>query len=109
MRQFPVPFDLSTEDKIIGGYLSFRQFFWFMVPGVSLILLFMNTSEYLYKTSNGFNINIISVICRSIIVIILLILAFVMALLKIKGLNADKYYGKKILYKVRTKIYVYKK
>lgn len=109
MRQFQVPFDLSTEDKIIGGYLSFRQFFWFMLPGIALIFLFMNTSGYINKTNEGLNVDIISITWRILIIIVLTILAATMSLLKIKGLNADKYYMKKILYKIRPKIYIYRR
>ena len=30
MRNFHIPFDMHTEDKIIGGYLSLRQFGWIL-------------------------------------------------------------------------------
>lgn len=104
VRQFPVPFDMQSEDKIIGGYLSLRQLFWvFIVPVITLIsLLILNRSYILNTQSDVIKINVISLIIRIIIVVIVWIAGTILAFYKPNNISADKYLLKVILYKLRN-------
>jgi hypothetical protein len=40
MRLFPVPYSITEEEKIFGGYLSLRQILYLVVASVAFLIVF---------------------------------------------------------------------
>lgn len=109
MRRFPTPFETESEDKIIGGYISIRQFGWLSLTIVLFLILFVLNRNYFKFENKHLSINYISLIIRAIIVLLSAIISAILAFLKIKEMNADKYIFKKILYIFKDHKYIYKR
>lgn len=103
MRRFTVPFDLNIEDKIIGGYLSLRQFFWLAIPGTDLITSFTVFKGYLKNENGIIRVSCFGVTFRILLFLFLLAISFIMAFVKIHEIQADKYFFKSIKFKFRKK------
>lgn len=103
MRSFPVPFNIQSEDKIIGGYLSLRQFFWCAFPGLVFVLLFFINRSYAQKTETGsLKIYFFSILIRAVISIAFAVFGGFMAFKQFNEITADKYLLKSIKYKLRN-------
>ncbi len=48
MREFKIPYDISHEEKILGGYLSLRQIGYCVVAATSLAIFFY-AHIYIYQ------------------------------------------------------------
>lgn len=104
MRNFHIPFDMHTEDKIIGGILSLRQFAWLLVFGFCIIwLLFINKG---YIAANG-SIKMINLSIRIVISLVFAGLGIYLAFFYIDEMEADKYWFKKLVWKSKTRIIKY--
>lgn len=103
MRGFTVPYSLDSEDKIIGGYVSLRQFAWIVLGCFIALLLFILNTGYISRTTVGgsFSINYFSLMLRIMVVVPCAIGCGLMAFLKLNGLTADRYVIKFILFKLR--------
>ncbi|NMB10433.1 MAG: PrgI family protein [Tissierellia bacterium] len=108
MRLFTVPFNIDNEDKIIGGYISIRQFFWLFIPIMFILYLFVINTGYLTKinTGNGFKIEVnhFKLVIRIIFSIISVIIGCILAFLKIDEVQSDKYFFNFIKFKSRKHI-----
>lgn len=104
MRNFHIPFDMHTEDKIIGGYLSLRQFAWLLCCGFAAVWLTLVNKGYIRKDNS---INVLSLSIRIIIALALIALGVYLAFFKIDELEADKYWFKKIMWKSKNNIIKY--
>lgn len=109
MRDFNIPFNTETEDKVIGGYISLRQFFWLAIPLVLTMLLFVANKGYITKTDTGNIVSIIGIVWRLLLIIPTLIFALIMAFMKKTDISADKYLFKMILYKSRKHTFRYRR
>ncbi|MCH4200624.1 MAG: PrgI family protein [Clostridium tyrobutyricum] len=107
MRSFTVPFNIDQEDKIIGGYISLRQFAWLVLAVFIILLLFILNTGYVTRIDMGsaIHIHIFSLICRLIIAIPLSIGCVLLAFIKLNGITADKYIIKMLLFKFRKHVY----
>ncbi|AQM58635.1 MAG: PrgI family protein [bacterium] len=105
MTNYKIPFDLSYEDKIIGGKLSIRQALWFAIP-VGLILFSMQrTTIFMTKLPNGENVLNFGFIAAFIFVeAILMIIASIFSFTKVNGIYLDSYLMGLIKFKCRRKI-----
>lgn len=97
---------MESEDKIIGGYISIRQFLWLMIPVITLIGSFVLNKNYIVRTDKGINISVINIAWRIILFILLLVNSIIMAFIKIKGENSDIYLINRIKYSVRSHVYM---
>lgn len=104
MRNFHIPFDMHTEDKIIGGYLSLRQFAWLLAFGFIAIWLLGINKGYIRpdKTINVFRLAI-----RILISICAIGVGIYLAFFKVDEMDADKYWIKKCIWKSKTRIIKY--
>lgn len=115
MRYFQVPFNINDEDKIIGGYMSLRQFGWIIAAGTIVALAFLGDRSYMiiHKSSAGpssITFNYIGLTIRLIISIATVILSALCAFLKVDDIyNFDSYLIKMIKFKFRNKVFKYKK
>lgn len=103
MRNFTVPYSLENEDKIIGGYLSLRQFAWIVLAGLITLMLFVINTGYITRTSVGgsVSLNALSLIFRIIVALPCVVGCSLMAVLKINDITADRYVIKLIKFKFR--------
>lgn len=107
MRMFPIPFDISKEDKIIGGKLSIRQLLWFSLPVILLLVLFLANTGYLERTTSGIKIRYLSLTIRLFVLILAVIVSVIMNYVKINMQNADSYFIKLLKYWFRHKTFRY--
>ena len=91
MKMFKVPYDVQREEKIFGGYLSFRQV---------IYLMFATSSLCIFATP--FNI-----VIKIFIIIIISTFFLLCAFLKIKEQNFDKLFLYATKYLVRKKNFKY--
>lgn len=104
MRNFHIPFDMHTEDKIIGGYISLRQFVWLLAGSfVAIYLLFINKN---YIRGEG-DINALSLAIRIIISIVFVGLGIFLAFFKLEEMDSDKYLIKMFTWKSKPRIVKY--
>ena len=106
MREFAVPFDIKTEDKIIGGYISLRQAGWLFITIIVAVGLFAINRGYLVKAEIGLHIDFVNLIIRFIIWLLVAVFFSMLAFLKIKELNFDEFLFRKIKYKIKKHIYL---
>lgn len=110
MRGFTVPFNIDNEDKIIGGYVSLRQFFWLFIDFLLILYLFVLNSHYLSKSSasSGFGLTItvdhFSLIIRVLLAIFTTTASMLLAFFKIDEVNFDKYILMCLKYHLRKHI-----
>ncbi|HBF76978.1 PrgI family mobile element protein [Clostridium tyrobutyricum] len=93
MRTFKIPFDVTSEEKVFKGVLSFRQMGYMFLNILCIGLLFIP----------------IPIFFRIIIFIPLVIFSTLCAFLQIDGVYFDKYLMLYIKYKKRNKKYIYRK
>ena len=104
MRNFHIPFDMHTEDKIIGGVISLRQFAWILSFGFGIVwLLFINKG---YLAEDG-GIKGINLAIRIVISLVLAGLAIYLAFFTVEEMEADKYWIKCFFWKSKTRIIKY--
>lgn len=105
MTNYKIPFDLSYEDKIIGGKLSIRQAIWFAVPVLLLLLSMQKTTIFMIKLPNGEEVlNWGFILTFTFVELILLIIASVFSFIKINGVYLDSYLIGLIKFKLRRKV-----
>lgn len=116
MRYFEVPFNVSEEDKIIGGYLSLRQFAWVVLSVFSAVILFLaKRSNYIVVTTfksggHSVSINPVSLMIRFVILLVIVVWSVLCAFYKVNDTyNFDKYCFKLLKLKFRQRIFNYKK
>ncbi|AAK80008.1 amino acid transporter [Clostridium acetobutylicum] len=115
MRYFKVPFNINEEDKIIGGYISLRQFGWIILSVFSIALLFLMNRSYMTVTrSLGHSPNItlhpINLVIRLIIAFVIVIFSALCAFYKVSDTyNFDKYLLKMIKFRFRNKTFKFEK
>ncbi|ERM91517.1 hypothetical protein O163_10110 [Caldanaerobacter subterraneus subsp. yonseiensis KB-1] len=96
MRIYPVPLDLTKEDKIFGGKLSLRQFI-ILIIGIGLgIAVFIEMYRY-------FNIRI-----AAIPGVLFALLGFFGANFDKDGMTLDKYISYSIQFFLQEREYVWK-
>ena len=108
-RYIPVPFSITQEDKVIGGYLSMRQFSWILATGVVDLYLLVINRGYLNASGGKFSVNLVSLTIRIIFSIIFITIGLLMAFVKVKGINLDKYLLKKFQYGKRKHLIKYQR
>lgn len=93
MREFKIPYDISHEEKILGGYLSLRQIGYCAIAATSLAIFFTHIHIFIK------------------ILFVLLVLAFTMScsFIKINGLYFDKHLKYYLKFKKRNKCLLYKR
>lgn len=103
MRNFHIPFDMHTEDKIIGGYLSLRQLAWLLGgAGITVYLFAINKS---YITADG--VSALRLALRIIFSLAILSVAVFMAFVQLDEMEADKFLLKKVNFKMKNRIIKY--
>ena len=104
MRNFHIPFDMNTEDKIIGGFISLRQFAWLLGFGFCIVwLLFINKG---YIAADG-SIKMINLSIRIVISLVLAGFAIYLSFFTVEEMEADKYWIKNFIWKSKTRIVKY--
>jgi Fe2+ transport system protein B len=103
---FTVPYNIDSEDKIIGGYLSLRQFAWIVLAVFIILLLFILNTGYMSRTTVGGDVsfNFLSFAVRIIIAIPFSIFCMIMAFIRKAGISADKFLFKCVMYKLRNHV-----
>lgn len=111
MTYYNMPFESEEEieDKVVGGYLSVRQFLWLSIPVLTLLTLFLWEKSYIIVSDTAIKVNIVSIIIRIIITVISLIGGVCLAFLKRKSINLDEYLFGKFLFKARQTLFLYEK
>lgn len=109
MRSFVVPFDMQEEDKVIGGYISIRQFLWIAISLLPLIILTVINRGYIITQGEHITILKDSLVLRLVIGIICAVFGLIMAFIKKDGINIDTYLLLKFKYKTREKLILFKK
>lgn len=105
MTNYKIPFDLSYEDKIIGGKLSIRQALWFLIPVLLLLLSMQKTTIFMTKLPNGEEVlNWGFIFIFAFMELILMIIASVFSFTKVNGVYLDSYLMGLIKFKFRRKI-----
>lgn len=104
MRNFHIPFDMHTEDKIIGGYLSLRQFAWILAFGFVAIWLLGINKGYIRDDDS---INILRLSIRILISIVSIGIGVYLAFFKIDEMEADKYWIKNFIWRSKTRVIKY--
>lgn len=113
MRYFQVPFNINDEDKIIGGYMSLRQFGWIIAAGTVVALAFLGDRSYMtihrsHTGSSSITFNYIGLTIRLIVSIIVVVFAALCAFLKVDDTyNFDSYLIKMFRFKFRNKVFKY--
>jgi len=87
---YKVPFDFSHEEKVFGGYLSMRQMLYMILSAISIGILFLH----------------ISMVIKTMMFIVTLIVFMTFAFFKIGNIYADKYVLNILKFVVRKKIYI---
>ncbi|MCQ2979595.1 MAG: PrgI family protein [Clostridia bacterium] len=104
MRNFHIPFDMHTEDKIIGGYISLRQFVWLLAGSfVAIWLLGINKG---YIRAEG-GVKVFSLALRILISLVFVGLGIYLAFVHVDEMEADKYWIKKFIWKSKTRVIKY--
>ncbi|MCR3760191.1 PrgI family protein [Clostridium felsineum] len=115
MRYFKVPFNINEEDKIIGGYISLRQFGWIILSVFLITLLFLINRSYMTVTRNlGHSPNItlhpINLTIRLVVGFVIVIFSSLCSFYKVEDTyNFDKYLIKMLKFKMRNKIFKFRK
>jgi Zn-dependent protease with chaperone function len=109
MRYFGVPFHSDSEDKIIGGILSFRQLGWIAIPVATLCYCFFLNKSYLIKTDTSYKFDPFSVTIRVIFILITLVFGLYLAFARHNEITADKFWLKKIKFMLRKKVFIYRR
>ncbi len=108
MRRFYIPFDIHSEDKIIGGYLSLRQLAW-LAAGIGMaVFLFMIDLSYLsYDEYGAATVKSFNLAIRIIISIVAIGFGIFFAFFEVAELKADSYVFKKLLFMRKRKVIKY--
>ena len=115
MRYFQVPFNINDEDKIIGGYMSLRQFGWLIAAGTIVVLVFLGDRSYMmiHRSTTGsssITFNYIGLTLRLIISIVVVVFSALCAFFKVDDTyNFDSYLIKMLKFKFRNKAFKYEK
>lgn len=115
MRYFQVPFNINEEDKIIGGYLSLRQFAWLLLATLVVILLFTLNISYIHVSTDAtgnsqLSFDYISLTIRLILGIAIVVLSTLCAFYKVEDTyNFDNYCIKMLKLKFKNNIFKYEK
>ncbi|MCR3759359.1 PrgI family protein [Clostridium felsineum] len=115
MRYFKVPFNINEEDKIIGGYISLRQFSWIILSVFLSALLFLANRSYMTVTrvighSPNITMHPINLTIRLVVAFLIVIFSALCAFYKVEDTyNFDKYLIKMIKFKMRNKTFKFRK
>ena len=115
MRYFKIPFNINEEDKVIGGYLSLRQFGWIIFAAFFISILFLFNRNYMtihrvLGHSPDIIVHPIALTIRIIFAFGIVIFSALGAFYKVDDTyNFDKYLFKMIKFKFRNKIFKFKK
>lgn len=115
MRYFKVPFNINEEDKVIGGYVSLRQFGWIIFAAFFISILFLFNRNYMtihrvLGHSAEINIHPVSLTIRIIVAFVIVIFSALCAFYKVDDTyNFDKYLFKMIKFKFRNKVFKFQK
>lgn len=93
MRSFKIPFDVSNEEKIFKGILSFRQMGYMSLNLISIAILFINIPLFI----------------RIIFFLTIVTIVSLFAFYQIDGIYFDKYVVYFLKYLKKDKKYIYKK
>lgn len=110
-----MPFNINDEDKIIGGYLSLRQFGWIIGAGTIVALVFLGDRSYMtiHRSTTGsssITFNYIGITIRLIISIVAAVFSALCAFFKVDDTyNFDSYLIKMLKFKFRNKVFKYEK
>lgn len=103
MRNFHIPFDMHTEDKIIGGYISLRQFVWLLAGSFVAIYLLLINKNYM----KGEDINVLSLAIRIIISLVFVSAGIFLAFFQLEEMDSDKYLMKMFTWKSKPRVIKY--
>lgn len=106
MTYFTVPYNIDSEDKIIGGYVSLRQFVWIVLAFFIALMLFILNTGYISRTTVGGAVcmNFLSFALRLIIVIPFSITCALMAFMSKSGISLDRHVLRCIMYNLRNHV-----
>lgn len=93
MRNFKIPFDVSSEEKIFKGILSLRQMAYMSLNLISIALLFIEIPLFI----------------RIVLFLTLVITFSLFAFFQVDGIYFDKYLIYFLKYLKKDKKYIYKK
>ncbi|HOJ09755.1 MAG TPA: PrgI family protein [Clostridiales bacterium] len=109
MRSFPIPFDINTEEKIVGGYLTLKQTIYLVLTVVMvLIILFVPIGGGLAEMIAG-KASSIAIIIKIIMCVAVSIIGVLFMFLKPHGMSFLKYLTVKIQYIDRNKNIIYRR
>ncbi|MEG0296738.1 MAG: PrgI family protein [Clostridium sp.] len=98
MTNYQIPFDLSFEDKIIGGKLSLRQAIWLIVPIGIFMVGIQNPDNFYTITENSRVLNITAITMFILFELILFTIASCFSFITVNGMSLDNYLYKVIKY-----------
>lgn len=89
MTNYRIPFNITFEDKVIGGKLSIRQALWFAVPVIRFFFKIQNPGYFINTYTHEFNSS--GALFFIITEIVLFIAAFLLSFLKVSGVFLDHF------------------
>ncbi len=109
MRSFPIPFDINTEEKIVGGYLTLKQTIHLVLTIIMVLtILFIPIGGSLTEMIAGNGSNI-AIIIKIITCVIVSIIGILFMYFKPHGMSFSKYLIVKIQYINRNKNIVHRR
>ncbi|MBP3254985.1 MAG: PrgI family protein [Clostridia bacterium] len=93
MNIYKVPFDFTHEEKVFGGYLSFRQMLYLIVSVISVGILFIS----------------VPIVLKTIIFLSVVAMFITFAFLKVGNIYADKYFFDILKFIFRKKIFIFER
>ncbi len=107
MRNFHIPFDMHAEDKIIGGYISLRQFGWLLIGGFVTAYLLGIDKSYMTVVGGENVVQPLNLAIRIIISLVAVGLSVFLSFFVLEELSADKFVIKKRLFMNKKRIIKY--
>ncbi len=98
MTNYQIPFDLSFEDKIIGGKLSLRQAIWMIVPIGIFMIAIQNPDTFYITTENSRVLNITVITIFILFEMFLFTIASCFSFISVNGMTLDNYLYKMVKY-----------
>ncbi|MCC0648286.1 PrgI family mobile element protein [Clostridioides sp. ZZV15-6598] len=105
MTNFQIPFDLSFEDKIIGGKLSLRQAIWFSVPVGFFMMIIQRPQLFVNYLENGATtVNFLNILMIFFFEVFMLAISSTFSFVRINGLYLDSYVLLRVKFLFRKKV-----
>lgn len=109
MRSFSVPFDLNTEEKIVGGYFTLKQTIYMVITAIAILSLllsplFGSLAEIVQGKVGG-----ILIVLKIVAVVVIAIIGIFFMYLNPHGMSFAKYLIIRVKYAKRDKKIMYER